>query len=418
METDRNLANIGRKTGISGQNMQHFVSNSTWSGEEVILAVENEVKTHPAFQEAILVLDESAEEKSGEQSAGAGRQHNGRLGKIEMSQVGVFLALVTPNVCIWVDGELYLPITWFEDSQAEQRKALGVPEKLVFQTKPELGWELVKRTRERHIPFQAVVMDDLYGRNEVLRQKLNEAWIEYYGDIPANTKVYLEKPQIIHPLTKRGEPSKVAQIEGTSYEVRELRQKNGLETQTLRLRANERGYLEAKFTRLRIWMVYGEEIRQEWLLIRQDTAQITYVLSNAPETIDLKTMAWRKTHRYLIERSNEDAKDEFGWDEFQTRKYRAWKHQLALTILASWFVAETRLDWQKRFPPNTDLLVEYDVDVLPKLSVANVRELLRASMPLPQLSPDEATELVVSHLVNRTRSRKSRLRHRKARTNV
>ena len=418
METDRNLANIGRKTGISGQNMQHFVSNSTWSGEEVILAVENEVKTHPAFQEAILVLDESAEEKSGEQSAGAGRQHNGRLGKIEMSQVGVFLALVTPNVCIWVDGELYLPITWFEDSQAEQRKALGVPEKLVFQTKPELGWELVKRTRERHIPFQAVVMDDLYGRNEVLRQKLNEAWIEYYGDIPANTKVYLEKPQIIHPLTKRGEPSKVAQIEGTSYEVRELRQKNGLETQTLRLRANERGYLEAKFTRLRIWMVYGEEIRQEWLLIRQDTAQITYVLSNAPETIDLKTMAWRKTHRYLIERSNEDAKDEFGWDEFQTRKYRAWKHQLALTILASWFVAETRLDWQKRFPPNTDLLVEYDVDVLPKLSVANVRELLRASMPLPQLSPDEAAELVVSHLVNRTRSRKSRLRHRKARTNV
>ena len=64
METDRNLANVGRKTGISGQNLQHFVSNSSWSGEEVILAVENEVKVHPAFQEAILVLDESAEEKS------------------------------------------------------------------------------------------------------------------------------------------------------------------------------------------------------------------------------------------------------------------------------------------------------------------------------------------------------------------
>jgi len=99
-------------------------------------------------------------------------------------------------------------------------------------------------------------------------------------------------------------------------------------------------------------------------------------------------------------------------------KFRAWKHQLALTILASWFVVETRLDWQKRFPPNLDLLVEYDVDVLPKLSVANVRELLRASMPLPQLSPDEAAELVVSHLVNRTRSRKSRLRHREVSSNV
>jgi hypothetical protein len=35
------------------------------------------LKSHPAFQEAILVLDESAEAKAGEDNAGAGRQHNG-----------------------------------------------------------------------------------------------------------------------------------------------------------------------------------------------------------------------------------------------------------------------------------------------------------------------------------------------------
>jgi SRSO17 transposase len=416
MENDRNLANVGRKTDIPGQNLQHFVSNSSWSGTDVIEAVQDEIKVHPAFQEAVLVLDESAEEKAGEHSAGAGRQHNGRLGKIEMSQVGVFLALVTPEICTWIDGELYLPQAWFEESHAEQRKQTGVPAELTFKTKPELGWEMIKRTQERQIPFVAVTMDDLYGRNEALRQSLNEAGIEYYGDIPANTKVYLEKPQIIHPLTKKGEPSKTAQIAGIAYEARVLRQKDWLEWQTLRLRNNERGYLEAKFARLRVWVVYGEEIRQEWLLFRQDAVQITYVLSNAPETIDLKTMAWRKTHRYLIERSNEDAKDEFGWDEFQTRKYRAWQHQLALTILASWFIAETRLDWQKRFEQSPDLLVQYEVDALPKLSVANVRELLRASMPLPQLTPEEAAGLVVNHLVNRTRSRQSRLRHRKSRT--
>jgi len=92
MENDRNLANIGRKTDIPGQNLQHFVSNSSWSSAEVINAVQDEIKVHPAFQEAVLVLDESAEEKAGGQSAGAGRQYNGRLGKTEMSQVGVFLA--------------------------------------------------------------------------------------------------------------------------------------------------------------------------------------------------------------------------------------------------------------------------------------------------------------------------------------
>lgn len=414
METDRNLANVGRKTGVSGQNLQHFVSNSTWSEERVIRAVQDEIKAHPEFQEAILVLDESAEEKAGQNSAGAGRQHNGRLGKIEMSQVGVFVALVTPNVCTWIDGELYLPAAWFEDGRAEERKKLGVPAELRFHTKPELGGQLIQRVQQRQIPFQAVVMDDLYGRNESLRQNLDAAGIEYYGDVPANTKVYLEKPQIIYPLTKRGQPSQTAQIIGTTYEVRQLRQKDWLAWQHLRLRANERGYLEAEFTRVRVWVVYGEEARQEWLLIRQDPAQITYVLSNAPETIDLHTMAWRKSHRFLIERSNQDAKGEFGWDEFQTRKYRAWKHQLALTILASWFVAEIRLDWQKRFEQDPALLVQYEVDVLPHLSVANVRELMRASMPLPQLSPEQAADLVVSHLINRTRSRKSRLHRRKS----
>ena len=183
--------------------------------------------------------------------------------------------------------------------------------------------------------------------------------------------------------------------------------------QTIRLRPNERGYLEAKFARCRVWVVYGTQIRQEWLLIRRDTVQITYVLSNAAEDTPLEVMAWRKTHRYLIERSNQDAKGELGWDEFQTRKFLAWEHQLALTLLAAWFIAETRLDWMERFAQDPALLAKYEVEVLPQLSVGNVRELLRAAMPLPQLSPQEAAQLVATHLVNRTRSRKSRLKKAK-----
>jgi hypothetical protein len=46
--------------------------------------------------------------------------------------------------------------------------------------------------------------------------------------------------------------------------------------------------------------------------------------------------------------------------------------------------------------------------VLPALSVANIRELLIATMPLPELSPDQATHLVVKHFVNRSRSSGSR----------
>jgi SRSO17 transposase len=392
--------------------MQHFMSNSPWLARALIGAIRDEIKEHSEFQTgAVLVLDESADEKAGDHSAGAGRQYNGRLGKVEMSQVGVFLSLVTPRVNTWIDGELYLPKHWFEEAYADRRRQVGIPETHTFQTKPELGWQMIQRAQANQVPFGAVAMDDLYGRNPTLRHRLDQAGIEYYGDIPSNTIVYLDKPKIVYPKTKRGKRSKRPKIMAKQrYEVRQLLHHPALEWDTITLRANERGMLRAQFARCLVWTVHDAKPRQEWLLIRQDGKRVTYVLSNAAPDTPLETMAWRKSHRYFMERSNQDAKSELGWDEFQATKYRAWEHQLALTILASWFVAETRLDWMTRYERDPVLLAQYEVEVLPLLSVGNVRELLRAAMPLPRLSPQEAAALVVEHLVNRTLSRKSRLR--------
>jgi len=417
MEAKRTMTNIGRKTKVAKQNMQHFMSNSPWSAQTLIGTVQDEIKQHPEFQSgAMLILDESADAKAGDHSAGASRQHNGRLGKVEMSQVGVFLSLATPRAHTWIDGELYFPERWFEDAYAPRREKAGVPEDRIFQTKPELGWQMIQRAQANQVSFEAIVMDDLYGRNNVLRQRLDKANIEYYGDIPVNTIVSLDKPKVTYPKTKRGKRSKRPKIVAKQrYEVRELLHHSSLKWTTITLRPNERGMLVAQFARCRIWTVHGTQCRREWLLIRKDKGRITYVLSNAPLDTPLETMAWRKSHRYFIERDNQDNKTELGWDEFQAIKYLAWEHQLALTILASWFIADTRLDWMSRFERDPVLLEQYEVDVLPMLSVSNVRELLRAAMPLPQLSTLEAAALVEEHLVNRTRSRKSRLRKQRER---
>jgi hypothetical protein len=53
-----------------------------------------------------------------------------------------------------------------------------------------------------------------------------------------------------------------------------------------------------------------------------------------------------------------------------------------------------------------------EVDELPTLSYANVRTMLRAAMPLPRLSERQARQLVAEHLLNRTRSRKSRMKRK------
>lgn len=160
-----------------------------------------------------------------------------------------------------------------------------------------------------------------------------------------------------------------------------------------------------------VWTVSTKGIiREETLLLKRDTTKIRYSLSNAPGATPLMTLAQRKSQRYFVERSIQDAKSELGMDEFQAIKYRAWQHHLALTILASWFIAETRLDWQEQHPRDPSLTEDYQTDVLPALSMANVREMLRATLPLRQLSPLDAANLVVKHLDNRTRSRRSRLR--------
>jgi SRSO17 transposase len=179
------------------------------------------------------------------------------------------------------------------------------------------------------------------------------------------------------------------------------------------LRPDARGILEADFASRQVWTLRAEgQVVAETLLLRRDGDHITYTLTNAPLGTPLAVMARRKSQRYFVERAIQDAKSELGWDEFQAVKYRAWQHHLALTILASWFIAETRLDWALDHPQDPALAQQYETDVLPALSVANVREMLRAALPLPQLSPEQAALLVVKHLDNRTRSRKSRLRRR------
>jgi SRSO17 transposase len=224
IQTERNMANIARQTGMDKQNTQPFMSYSPWSGPALVAAVQEDIKRHAEFQsKAMLVIDESAEQRAGEYSAGTGRQYNGRLGKIEMSQVGVFAALVTPRVNTWIDGELFFPASWFEEKAADKRKKVGFPEGRTFKTKPELAWEIIQRLKAKGIPFEAVAMDELYGRNGELRQHLEEAGIEYYCDIPADTVMYLEKPQIVYPITKQGKPSKRYQIVARHrYTAREL----------------------------------------------------------------------------------------------------------------------------------------------------------------------------------------------------
>lgn len=172
--------------------MHHYISNSPWSGPKVIQDVRLDITTHSHFASgSVLIGDESADARSGEVLAGGARQYNGRLGKVDLSQVGVFLSIAKDGKHNWLDGELFLPEVWFDDAHKELRQRVGIPEERQFQTKLQLFWQMVQRCQKEGVVFDAVAMDGLYGRSFWLRQQMDQAHIEYYADIPATTKVRL-----------------------------------------------------------------------------------------------------------------------------------------------------------------------------------------------------------------------------------
>jgi SRSO17 transposase len=372
-----------------------------------------------------LVLDESADEKAGTKSAGVSRQYNGHLGKVDLCQVAVLLGYVNWQSgpwtsWTWLDGELFLPEEWFSPEFAQKRKKLGIPESLAFKTKLDLGLEMIRRVKKRGVPFEGVACDELYGRDAKFRADLDQEQVIYAAFVPLNLHVYLHQPRIGIPERapgKKGKPyTRERVLNGEpSIPVSAMASDPKTKWQVIRVRQNERGVLEDRFTAQRVWTWQAGQNspRQEWLIIRIDQSnEYTYALSHAPASASLDQLACLICSRYFVERSIQDAKDECGWDEFQAQKYNAWSHHLALTACALWFIAKEKLKWGAECERDPELIHQLDVQVLPALSTANVRALLKAVLPLPELSVEEARRQIVDHLVNRSRSKASRLRHR------
>ena len=413
----RTFTHLAALAGVPMQNLQHFMAHSPWDAHAVYRQVQAEIAAVPDLPpDGVLLLDESADERAGTTAAGAARQQNGRLGKVEVSQVGVFLAYVNGPLWTWVDGELFLPERWFTPGWERARQRAEIPAERRFATKIELGWQMLQRVAAGPLPFAAVVADALYGNSAWLRAQLDWAGAPYLLDVPKDTRVFLTPPQALARQRKRGPqratpPERVVRWQGESLRVEAVAAHPETQWQRVRVRATERGHLADEFAVRPVWTEREGTLAAELLVLRREAhGRVSYALGNLPPDTPLSRLAWLKCQRYFVERSIQDAKSEAGWDELVAQKYRAWEHHVALTILACWFVAQTKWDWQRQYARDPDLLRQLQVEVLPALSMRNVRTLLRATLPLPQLTVEQATEQVVRHLVNRTRSRRSRLK--------
>ena len=81
------------------------------------------------------------------------------------------------------------------------------------------------------------------------------------------------------------------------------------------------------------------------LLIRKDAdGTIKYSLSNAPQDVILKELAYQQSKRYFIERNFQDAKQELGLDDYQCQSEIAWERHMSLCMLAMLFINKEKCE--------------------------------------------------------------------------
>jgi SRSO17 transposase len=143
--------------------------------------------------DAVLVIDESGQEKAGEHTAGVQRQYLGCAGRVANGINVVYASYAAPAGHAIIGARLYVPRGWAGDR--ERRRAAGIPDDLPFKTKPQLAVEMIRQVigDGRCPPW--VTGDEVYGRDASLRQALEDLGSGYVLKISCSFRVTLPTGQ-------------------------------------------------------------------------------------------------------------------------------------------------------------------------------------------------------------------------------
>jgi SRSO17 transposase len=345
---------------VSG--LQKFVGAAPWQDDEVMAEAQalfvDELAPSAAGSAigVVGVIDESAFAKKGAHSAGVGRQHNGRLGKEDNCQVGVFLVGVTPAGSALLDHQLFLPESWCEPTrQGRARRARAhIPEGLPFRTKPRIAAELVRAVVVLgQVALDWVVADEEYGRAGHFLDELEALEQRYVVEVPVTTAVWTADPATCVPeYSGRGRVPTAPARDAVRTVAALAAELPGSAWQALQVREGALGPLVFEFAAVRVWsMRHRKPGPPAWLLIRrslEEQPELKYYISNACAETPLGTLALVACTRHRVEDFFEDGKSYLGMAQYETRSWVGWHHHMTLVGLAYLFVTLTRLRLKKK----------------------------------------------------------------------
>jgi len=303
---------------------QHLLGRARWDVDGLRDAVRARVMEALADADGVLIVDETGFLKKGCHSAGVKRQYSGTAGRIENSQVGVFLAYASCWGHGLIDRALFLPEEWSADRARCQ--GAGIEEAVVHQPKTELARGMLLRALEAGIQPRWVTGDAVYGDSYRLRASLEEQNQPYVLAVSGKTYVW-------HGWTQCAVRDVLASL-ATDPHTPWTRLSAG---------AGSQGPREYEWTYQPI-NTPPEATGQRYLLARRTLTEgtLTAYLAFAPATISLAELALAAGARWAIERCFQETKSQLGLDQYEVRTWRGWYRHITLVMAAYAFLVGRR----------------------------------------------------------------------------
>jgi SRSO17 transposase len=339
------------------QSLNHFVAQSPWSDRAVLERVNDWVlpRMNLAGRDPVFwIADDTGMPKQGTHSVGVARQYCGQLGKTDNCQVAVSLSIATETASLPIKYQLYLPEFWASDMS--RRADAGVPEDIVFATKPEISLAQMTAAKAAGIRGDIVLADAGYGDDTGYRDGITALGLRYAVGIKTGTKVWApdSAPLPAKPWSGRGrQPTRLRRgPDNQPVTVKALALSlpaSGWRKTTWREGTNTA--LSSRFAAVRVRAAHGDrqasELRaEEWLLIewpKGETEPTKYFVSTLPMETSRKELVTIVKMRWRIERDYQELKQEFGLDNFEGRNWRGFHHHATLCIAAYGFLVGERL---------------------------------------------------------------------------
>ena len=296
------------------QAMQRLLRTAAWDADAVRDDLRGFVAAQLSHEGGVLICDETGFLKKGTASVGVQRQYSGTAGRIENSQIGVFLSYASPRGRALTDRRVYLPKSWTGDRA--RCAAAGVPPGTQFATKPGLALDMITDAVAATMPAAWVASDELYGDNGAFRTGAAKLGLGYVLAVSCDHRV---------PAWPGG-----------NRRLRADRIAAALPRSCWHRISAGTG---SKGPRWYDWAWVSAHQPGHSLLIRRGSdGELAFYRCWSPTPVPLATLVRVAGMRWAVEEGFQAAKGQAGLDHYQVRTWTGWHRHVTLAMLALAFL--------------------------------------------------------------------------------